>query len=645
VTSIGNKKKSGRAKSWKLAGEPVYPSMLPPEEERIFADIFFWNEMFTIDAPPMFDVPASLMRSRESAARASLEFFCRQFGKKYQRKEIVEALATTASLPTTFSEQIHDTMSFLLGAALWILDHVNERQLKEKFDPLLPPEPDDEVIFRVPTVDDFTHSWTDILRLMSVLSGRKDRHRKAFRNILSLIDKETAARLRGSFRDVLFDYFGRLMEVSTRVKKPKASVKNLPPLKLSAVSVLDDILDMTDPSQPPPVPAEDDPVVEFLMKSLILIGAPMEELQRELNSRKSAELLTGFTVRDPYEVCAAYLILEKEDDVLTALNMLTGAVAACADRHLPWACGVPLSYAVTDEDGRQDYTLRYPFSGSTDEEDDLPSVEMENGHLLSEAQLFYAATGYALPRGYVPSQHLTEWFMRQGLPEGRSRELTWGAMIASCLDDWRDRDFWDREFSWDSPPDTDGPEPEAEQAEGQEESPANTGRVEELTRQIKELRRAAHDAERAARQLQDRLLETERQARCDRDELSQLRDTLFRIRSGEEAEEETEETGVELPFQVRRRVLAFGGHETWRKAIRPLLPGVRFFEKDVLPDISALKVADSVWIQTNAISHKFYYRIIDTARKNGIPVRYFGFASARKCAEQLVNDELSAEKT
>ena len=47
-----------------------------------------------------------------------------------------------------------------------------------------------------------------------------------------------------------------------------------------------------------------------------------------------------------------------------------------------------------------------------------------------------------------------------------------------------------------------------------------------------------------------------------------------------------------------------------------------------------------VWLQANALSHKYYYRIIDTARKNDIPVRYFGSASAQKCAVQLALDEL-----
>lgn len=636
---MGNKKKSGRAKTWKLAGEPVYPSMLSPGEERLFADIFFWNEMYSVDPPSsLFEVPASLMRTRESAARASLEYFCRQFTAKYSRETVMEALATAVSLPTSLTEGMPDMPSFLLGAALWILDYVSDQELEDEFDALLPSAPDDEIIFRVPAVDDFTHTWFDILRLMSVLSGRKGKYRKAFRSILSLIDKETAAQLRGSFKDVLLDYFGRLLEVCTRVKKSAPPPKNTPPFVLSARPSLDELLDS---AEPPFSPRENSPDVLFLMQTMVLIGASMEELQAELISRRSAELLAGFTVRDPYEICAAYLLLEKEGDVLTALNMLTGAVVACADRHLPWGLGVPLSYADPFEGGAPNYTLRYPFiEPADDEEDGLPFLDAEAGQRLSEAQLFYLATGYALPRDCVPSKRLAKWFVEHGLTEDRARELTWGAMISSYLDDWRDRDFWRQDFPLDFTEEEDEPEPENESDE--KAPPADTARVEELTRQIKEMRRALHDADRAVKQLQSRLLETERQARSDRGELAQLRNTLFRIRSGEESEE-GEDVRVELPYQARRRVLVFGGHDTWRKAIKPLLLGVRFVDRETLPDISALKIADIIWIQPNAISHKYYYRVIDTARKNGIPVRYFGFASARKCAEQLVTDEQSLE--
>ena len=70
---MGSKKKTGRTKVWKLAGDPVYPSALSPEEEQLFADAFFWNEMFSMGDSPLFGVSAAQMKSRESAARACVE--------------------------------------------------------------------------------------------------------------------------------------------------------------------------------------------------------------------------------------------------------------------------------------------------------------------------------------------------------------------------------------------------------------------------------------------------------------------------------------------------------------------------------------------------------------------------------------------
>lgn len=128
----------------------------------------------------------------------------------------------------------------------------------------------------------------------------------------------------------------------------------------------------------------------------------------------------------------------------------------------------------------------------------------------------------------------------------------------------------------------------------------------------------------------------------DRAELSQLRETLFELRTGEGQPEDEVGTEIEFPYQTKRRIVAFGGHDTWRKAIRPMLPGVRFFDREMLPDVNAIRGADVVWIQSNAISHPFYYRVIDLARKENISIRYFGFASAKKCAEQLAADEMAA---
>lgn len=78
--------------------------------------------------------------------------------------------------------------------------------------------------------------------------------------------------------------------------------------------------------------------------------------------------------------------------------------------------------------------------------------------------------------------------------------------------------------------------------------------------------------------------------------------------------------------------------------VKPLLPGAKFYDREDLPDLNIARGADVAWLQVNAMSHKYYYRIIDVARRHDIPVRYFGSASAKKCAVQLALDELAAER-
>ena len=47
--------------------------------------------------------------------------------------------------------------------------------------------------------------------------------------------------------------------------------------------------------------------------------------------------------------------------------------------------------------------------------------------------------------------------------------------------------------------------------------------------------------------------------------------------------------GKVFSFQTEQRIAAFGGYDAWRKAIRPMLPGVRFFDREAKPDINRTK--------------------------------------------------------
>lgn len=276
----------------------------------------------------------------------------------------------------------------------------------------------------------------------------------------------------------------------------------------------------------------------------------------------------------------------------------------------------------------------------------MPNIE--KGDLLTEGQLFFLATGYTLPRDRVPSSKLKKWLGDQSLPSERAEGLAWGAYFASCVDDlMAEENPDDLEDVIDEEPTEDATEEEPDKnhgPEGREESKTEEYSACEakLIRQLKAAQNALHAAERESSLLQKKLQEAEKESMRDRAELSRLRETLYTLKTKEANLEGEPEKEIQFPYQTERRIASFGGHDTWRKATRPLLPGVRFFDREVVPDVNTVKSADVVWIQANAMPHKLYYSIINVARKENIPVRYFGFASARKCAEQLVLDELSA---
>ncbi len=123
------------------------------------------------------------------------------------------------------------------------------------------------------------------------------------------------------------------------------------------------------------------------------------------------------------------------------------------------------------------------------------------------------------------------------------------------------------------------------------------------------------------------------------EELNALRAIVFNRMTGEDGGTEENEDII-FPYTVRQRAVIFGGHDTWSKAIRPMLKNVRFVERNTQPNRDMIKKADVVWIQVNALGHKHYTNIIDTARAHGVAVRYFSYASAEKCARQVVEEDM-----
>lgn len=84
-----------------------------------------------------------------------------------------------------------------------------------------------------------------------------------------------------------------------------------------------------------------------------------------------------------------------------------------------------------------------------------------------------------------------------------------------------------------------------------------------------------------------------------------------------------------------KKICVFGGHQSWLKFVKEKFIGARFFTGDI-HSIDVIRNADEIWIQSNAISHSFYGKVLDAARAYKIPVIYFRYAGTKKCIEQVI---------
>lgn len=154
----------------------------------------------------------------------------------------------------------------------------------------------------------------------------------------------------------------------------------------------------------------------------------------------------------------------------------------------------------------------------------------------------------------------------------------------------------------------------------------------------KKLRTSLHESEKTSRETRKELAYVKSSAEMDHRELADLRELIFNQENEEECEADVSVVDESVfPYDVQKETVIFGGHETWLKAIRPMLSGnIRFMDKDINFNVNVIRNAEIVWIQSNAMSHSQYYRIVDVARQYKKPVRYFTYASAAKSALQVL---------
>jgi len=377
-----------------------------------------------------------------------------------------------------------------------------------------------------------------------------------------------------------------------------------------------------------------------------------QKMKNELGEDIAA-VWEDFSVGDPYEILFAHLYLMDTDSDLPWVYAPGTSIFALAANCLPWShcdyddeCdGIWNHYDEDAQDvvpGAADCFI--PKKVKIPELEDWYSLDYkdrtcEDDYSLNRfnlSQIVFEITGGILPRNlnrYVPALSHLEHFSITGkktlhplmyimslLGEGRRQSRDWRLEYETA---------WDRV---DAAGNLIVTEDHEEETATQEELKA---RIAELKKQLEHAKKTAYDASREIREQKKQQEKLEKKLAMEQQELADLRELVFHQQENIYQDAAADEN-ITFPYKTTLRTVVFGGHDSWAREIKPKLPDVRFIDREMLPNSDMIRRADVVWIQTNALSHAFFYKIIDEVRKHNVPLRYFSYASATKCAEQLV---------
>ncbi len=358
-----------------------------------------------------------------------------------------------------------------------------------------------------------------------------------------------------------------------------------------------------------------------------------EKIVRQLSGRIPKELsdrLIHFSVDDPYETCFAILWLLDQGSDLPWLTYGAWSVAYTALDQLPFVVR-PAHRILSQNPGNLTPMLsghRYPGSKFAGEEDsDGDTVNRTFGRNLS--QLLFESTGTIWPRrrNLTPvSEELTH-----ALDDLRKEGVNPYQLLLTPLAGKAVSSIANALLHMD-------PLPEETQPE-QPEQEDLLKLKHQLSRQRRELaayREEGHQKDKRIESLKDETDAQKDAMETMRQELAELREIVYRQTNGRTPAEPPVDSGITFPAHTAGKILSFGGHTSWLNAIRPLLPDVRFVSPDSLPNEAAIRNADVIWLQPNCLSHADFYKIIDLVRREEKPLHYFTWASAEKCAEQLL---------
>lgn len=340
--------------------------------------------------------------------------------------------------------------------------------------------------------------------------------------------------------------------------------------------------------------------------------------------------IIDFSVDDPFEMAfALFYLLDSRSDIPWLFYGSICVTYTLIDQ-LPFDTSLAKQgeQALHPELTRSLYTHR--FSGYRwDEAQDCTLQLVQRDKATNLAQLLYenAYTVYPRVTGTLPQ--LEQYFADMGLEDTAQKEAY--QLLLYLLRSGNDRSESLAAYRLQTALEN----TQHEIPEDTEDTQLLQTHIKELTRQTEMLRAAAYEENKQKRAAEKNLRQAQAENESLRRELTDLRQLIF-SQQQELDEECSEETAIEFPVKLPGKIVSVGGHPNWVRDMKALLPNIAYFSAEVLPNKDILRNAHEVWVQTQYISHKSFYRIL-SALGTETQLRYFGSKSAQRCAVQLVN--------
>ena len=377
---------------------------------------------------------------------------------------------------------------------------------------------------------------------------------------------------------------------------------------------------------------------------LLLNRKGMEK--EKLDSFIIDNVLSGFHIENPFEMCFALIYLLDSGDETPWLFRPGGTVMSYTYAMLPWAFSMQ-DEAENNADDLEKAEACVAFLSEDGKKEGCVDFYHSGRHGRNFAQILFKLCNVVVPFG--SSDFYDESFEYIGKEDaGLARAL---ADMAHIMDMGKFKAFLDPERSYmDISDESDEDSSEDKSAEDTKDS----GKVldneqvsveslqQEISRYKDEIKKLKRSFVLEKQRFSEKLSEQQEKNKVfqkERQELIDLRELVFNQENDVHAEGQqvVEVQEVSYPYETKKRTVVFGGHDSFLKVIKPMFPTVRFVDtKNISFSPEIIRKADIVWIQNNCISHPQFWNVIRIANQYDVQVRYFTNAGVERCAQQLV---------